>query len=65
MGDDRYRKVFFIVGSDGSLMERGQEVGSGEMLRGEHAVHGLKRKLTPAVKEIGKMRLAESSLARQ
>src|ERR1035437_2602154 len=39
-----------------------EQISGGHVLRGQDAVHGLQRKLSPAVKKIGKMRLAEPRL---
>jgi hypothetical protein len=43
----------------------GQKIGCRQMLGGQHAIHGLQRKLAPAAQEIGEMRLAQTGLTRQ
>lgn len=43
----------------------GHQIGGGQMLRREDAVHGFEGELAPAVKKVGEVRLAESGLPRE
>jgi hypothetical protein len=54
-----------IFAPESFLAERRQQVGNRKALRGQDAVHGLQRKLTPAVQEIREVGLAETGLAGQ
>lgn len=65
MRDNRDGTAFFVVRRAPRSIMRGQKIGSGEMLGRQNAIHRLQGKLTPAVKEIGEMRLAHAGLARQ
>lgn len=42
-----------------------QQVGSDKMLRGEDAVHGVKRKLAAGAQKVGEMGLAKAGLPRE
>ena len=65
MGNNRHRAALVVVRPRPDLVGGRQQVGGRQVLRGKDAVHGLKRKLTPAVQEIGKMGLAKAGLAGQ
>ena len=46
-------------------MDYGEQIGGRQVLGGQNAVHRLEGELTPAVQEIGEMRLAKAGLASQ